>query len=233
MKGSLLLIEDDRQLASVVGRHMERTGFSVKTVHSGEDAIDALKANSDFDAAIVDIDLSLGGGDMDGLDVARAVYYQSDAVCIMLTAFSHQEYGDQSYALGAKAYIQKSNPDFIPMLKNTIGALLELKTTQTSSTLSCGSLKLNLHNQRVSEGETRLDLSPMEFKTLLALMKQCQEAVSKDDLHLSLYPNPDPDNSPPLSIIESYISTLRKKLNVCKIDTVRGVGYRLTPEDTT
>ncbi|MEZ4630429.1 MAG: response regulator [Deinococcales bacterium] len=121
MKAAILLIEDDRQLANVLERHLQRAGYHITLVHSGEDALEKLKSQIDIDVAIIDIDLSLSGGDLDGLDVARAVYYQSDAISIMLTAFSYSEYGEQSYALGAKAYLQKSNPDFIPMLKNTIG----------------------------------------------------------------------------------------------------------------
>ncbi|MEZ4630428.1 MAG: winged helix-turn-helix domain-containing protein [Deinococcales bacterium] len=90
-----------------------------------------------------------------------------------------------------------------------------------------GPLQINLLNYRVSEAGEKLDIPPMELKILMALMKNCQKPVSKDDLHLALYPNPDPDTSPPLSIIESYISSLRKRLRRCSIDTVRGVGYRL------
>ncbi len=231
MKGLILVVEDDTQLNSMIQSHLSQIGYEVIGVNSGEAALEKLKTNPTIDVAVLDIDLSLSGGEIDGLDVARAVYYQTDAISIMLTAFAYDEYGDQSYALGAKGYIQKSNYDFIPMLKNTIAALLDLKRSQATSALSCGPLTIYLYNHRVVEDGELIDMSPMEVKTLVALIKRCNQVVSKEDLHLALYPNPNPDTAPPVSIIETYISSLRKKLSLVSIETVRGLGYRLAAKE--
>ncbi len=216
----------------MIQTHLSRAGYEVIGVNSGEAALEKLRVNPTIDVAVLDIDLSLAGGELDGLDVARAVYYQTDAISIMLTAFAYNEYGDQSYALGAKGYIQKSDYDFIPMLKNTIAALLDLKRSQATSTLSCGQLTVYLYNHRVVERDELIDMSPMEVKMLVALIKKCQQVVSKEDLHLALYPNPNPDVTPPLSIVETYISSLRKKLSTTSIETVRGLGYKLSAKET-
>lgn len=230
MKGFILVVEDDNQLNNMIQTHLTRAGYQVIGVNSGEAALEQLKTNSTIDVAVLDIDLSLAGGELDGLDVARAIYYQTDAISIMLTAFAYHEYGDQSYALGAKSYIQKSDYDFMPRLKNNIAALLDLKNSQATSNLSCGGLTVYLYNHRVIEDGELIDISPMEVKLLVTLIKNCQQAISKEDLHLALYPNPNPDTNPSLSIVETYISSLRKKLKVSSIETVRGFGYRLNTD---
>jgi DNA-binding response OmpR family regulator len=230
MNARVLIIDDDRDLAAMLGEFLQREGYAVEAHHGADAGVAALRA-AEPDLLILDVMLP----ERSGLDVLRELRLASSRLPVMmLTARGDPIDRILGLELGADDYLAKP---FDPReLLARIRAILRRATATPTSTdashageLRVGDLYLDLRRRRALLGETTLELTGAEFRVLLGLAQSHGTPVDRSDLteqalgrKLTLY-----DRS-----IDTHVSNLRRKFERAgstslQIRAVRGTGYEL------
>ncbi|WP_432786887.1 Transcriptional regulatory protein QseB [Oligella sp. MSHR50489EDL] len=205
---------------------MEHRGFAVDLASTGQDAINALEMTR-YDAIILD----LGLPDMDGLKVlaARNSSRQGPVPCIVLTARDALESKVAGLNAGADDYVLK--PVNMAELEARIRAVLR-RSGWGFVTMEHGNLSYDPQSHHVTVSGVMLPLPRREAMLLEELVRSAPRLVLKDTIDERLYG--DRERGVTLNAIEALISRLRRKLELAgatvRIDTVRGLGYRLVTE---
>jgi two-component system, OmpR family, response regulator len=215
----LLVVEDDAELRSLLVRGLAEEGFQVRAVADGAAA---LAAGSAPDALIVDIGLP----DADGRDVCQALRARGvDAPVIFLTARDALVDRLSGFHAGGDDYLVK--PFHIDELVVRLRALLRRSVRDRA--LGLGALRLDPVAHAAASGDLSVDLTPTEFRLLAALVARPGEVLRRRELVLAAWPHGAVvhDNT-----LDQFMLRLRRKLGEltedAAIDTVHGVGYRLT-----
>jgi len=230
MNARVLIIDDDRDLAAMLGEFLQREGYAVEAHHGADAGVAALRA-AEPDLLILDVMLP----ERSGLDVLRELRLASSRLPVMmLTARGDPIDRILGLELGADDYLAKP---FDPReLLARIRAILRRATATPASAdaspageLRVGDLHLDLRRRRALLGETTLELTGAEFRVLLGLAQSHGTPVDRSDLteqalgrKLTLY-----DRS-----IDTHVSNLRRKFERAgstslQIRAVRGTGYEL------
>ncbi len=220
---TILIIEDEAELARVVRSYLEQAGFTVLTAARGDLGLQLWEQRR---PDLVLLDLNLPG--MDGLDVARAIRHRDNTPIIMMTA--RVEEADQlvGLELGADDYIAKP---FSPrILTARVRALLRRNEAAPAvgDLVRAADLEIDVAGHRVRQAGRELDLTPTEFALLTALAGSPGRAFSRLQL-LELSSGSAYEGYE--RSIDAHIKNLRAKLepdpkNPRYIETVFGVGYR-------
>jgi two-component system OmpR family response regulator len=216
----LLLVEDDLPLAEALLSLLVSSGHAVDCVHDGE-AAKALVATEDFDLMILDLNLP----ELDGLSVLRHMRAQGNRAAVMiLTARGAAEDRVRGLDLGADDYMAK--PFDIREFEARVRSLLRRQAGLRSSTVTLGSLSLDLTTRQFSGNGQVIDLPPRERALLELLVMRAGKVVAKEAIVQSVTSLEDilSDNA-----IEQYVSRLRRRLLPLGLNlrTVRGIGYLL------
>lgn len=218
----ILLIEDDRKIASFVKKGLMEQGFVVETCDDGDEGY-AFAISRAYDVIVLDIMLP----GRDGLSILRNLREQKNTVpVILLTARSALNERLEGLNLGADDYLCK--PFFVEELIARIHAVTRRASGETMNLLQCGPLVVNLINREVKDGDTAIDLTAREFSLLALLMRSPDRVFTRTQIleHVWGY-----DFDPQTNVVDVYIRRLRNKVNVVPgaqfIETIRGVGYRL------
>lgn len=218
----LLIVDDHGPLRGLLGEHMERCGFVVDLVGTGRQAIDAMEV-AQYDAMVLD----LGLPDMDGIEVlaARSASRNGPIPCIVLTARDALESKVAGLNAGADDYVLK--PVDVAELEARIRAVLR-RSAHGFIELRQGNLVYEPQSRHVTIEGKVLHLPRREAMLLEELLRSAPRLVIKDVLEERLYAHRE---GVTLNAIEALISRLRRKLGDAgasvRIDTVRGLGYRL------
>jgi len=220
----LLLVDDDRALATMVGEYLTLQGFSVESVASGEEALTSIRARA---PDLVVLDIGLPG--IDGLQTLERLRLTYTVPVIMLTA--HGEDRDRIAGLlaGADDYLPKP---FNPLeLAARIRAVLKRSVAATSESALLGSGNLELHIKRrevLVEGRV-VALTATELRILEVLLHRKGEVLSRAELTEAAVGRPLEayDRS-----VDTLVSKLRRKLGAAgargaEIRSLRGHGYVL------
>lgn len=217
----ILLIEDEASLREGLREALLRQGYGVDAFGQGEYGLAALE-QAEYDALVLD----LGLPDMDGLALLRRVRAQGKSLPILLLT-ARGDWSDRVRGLdeGADDYVAK--PFVLPELMARMRALIRRSGAVRADRLSLGPLHLDMQQQLAWLSDAPLALTPKEWAVLLALVLQSPAIVSKRKLLHSLSAW---DRELSSNALETHVSRLRHKLLGASIslDTVRGVGYRLT-----
>lgn len=222
MTAHLLLVEDDADLARMVSRFLQRQGFSVEVLRSGEGAADRiLRINPD----LLILDLMLPG--VSGLDICAQVRPHFAGQILMLTALSEDV--DQIAGLnrGADDYLAKPvKPDLLLARVQALLRRAERYQPQPTDTLKCGKLTITTANQAASYDGKQVELGSGEFELLLYLARHRGEVLSRDRLYQAVYQTQYDGQDRSLDLM---VSRLRRKFAHAGdlIRTVRGKGYLL------
>jgi DNA-binding response OmpR family regulator len=214
---NVLLVEDEDRIASFVEKALRRRGFDVRRVVTGGEALGAVSAGVDI------VVLDLGLPDIDGLDVLRALRKSwASLPVVILTA--RGDIGDRVVGLnlGADDYVPK--PFAIDELVARIRARLRPQPDGTSTKLNVGDLELDLIARRARVTGKIVDLTSREFALLEMLMRHAGRPVPRSDLLSNVW---GLDFDPRSNLVDVYIRYLRRKVGGDRIQTVRGVGYRI------
>ena len=217
----ILVIDDELKIARLVRDYLVEAGFDVVSAHDGPGAVAAARSHQ---PDLIVLDLGLPG--FDGLDVTRRIRSTSAVPIVMLTARTEETDRIIGLELGADDYIVKP---FSPReLVARVKAVLRRAQGQVASqVLRTGSLVIDLERRRVeSRGET-VDLTTTEFDLLVVLVSQPGRVFTRSQLLDSLHGMSFESYE---RAIDSHIKNLRRKLGAGHIDTVYGVGYKLTDE---
>jgi len=220
----LLIVEDEVRLAAALQRGLAAEGFTVDLAHTGPDGLHLAQETS-YDAVILDIMLP----ELSGYRIIEHLRAAENWVPIIMLSAKDGEY-DQADALdlGADDYLTK--PFSFVVLLAKVRALLRRGVTPRPAQLTVDDLVLDPAAHTVKRGDSTIELTPREFSLLEFLMRRAGEAVSKADiLHHVWDANYDGD----ANVVEVYVGYLRRKIDAPfekqSLQTVRGAGYRLTP----
>jgi DNA-binding response OmpR family regulator len=214
---NVLLVEDEDRIASFVEKALRRRGFDVRRVVTGGEALGAVSAGIDI------VVLDLGLPDIDGLDVLRALRKSwASLPVVILTARGDINDRVVGLDLGADDYVPK--PFAIDELVARIRARLRPQPDGTSTKLNVGDLELDLIAHRARLTGKIVELTSREFALLEMLMRHAGQAVPRSDLLSNVW---GLDFDPRSNLVDVYIRYLRRKVGDDRIQTVRGVGYRI------
>jgi DNA-binding response OmpR family regulator len=218
----ILVVEDDRPLASFVRKGLEAEHYAVDTAHDGEEAQYMLE-ETDYDLAILD----LGLPKLDGLSVLRSIRpHKPNLPVLVLTARSRIEDRVETLDTGADDCLNK--PFSFTELSARVRALLRRGKSSAESILQIDDLRLDRVQRRVERAGKPVELSSKEFALLEYLMRNAGRRLSRSMIIEHVW-NLSFDTT--TNIVDVYINYLRKKIDgphpVKLIKTVRGVGYEL------
>jgi two-component system, OmpR family, response regulator len=220
----VLVVEDDRDLNKQLSQALRDAGYVVDYAFNGEEG-HFLGDTEPYDAVVLDIGLPR----LDGLSVLEHWRRAGRTMpVLLLTARDRWSDKVQGIDAGADDYVAK--PFHIEEVLARVRALVRRAAGHASNTLSCGPLQLDLKASRVTVDGTPLKLTALEYKLLEYLMHHLGKVVSRTELTEHLY---DQDFDRDSNTIEVFVGRLRRKLGVDLIETVRGMGYRITPPATT
>jgi two-component system alkaline phosphatase synthesis response regulator PhoP len=225
----ILVVDDERDILELVKYNLEKEGYRVTTVASGEDALSQARTRT---PDLVVLDLMLPG--VDGLEVCRRLKADPKTIAIpivMLTAKGTEADVVTGLELGASDYVTKP---FSPrVLTARVRAVLRrgIEAENDATTVRLGEIAIHPGKHRVTVGGSPVELTATEFRILLHLARrpgwvftrqQLVDAAQDDDAFAG-------DRFVTDRSVDVHIVSLRRKLGPAgaAIETVRGVGYRL------
>lgn len=218
----LLVVEDDRDLNRQVVRALEQAGYAVDTAFDGEEAA-YLGETEPYDAVVLDIGLPR----QDGASVLQGWRNAKRTMpVIMLTARDRWSDKVAAFDAGADDYLTK--PFHMEELLARLRALLRRAAGHASSNLVCGPVTLDTRAGRVVVAGNAVKLTSHEYRLLAYMMHHPGRIISRSELTEHMY---DQDFDRDSNTIEVFVGRLRRKLGVDVIETVRGLGYRLSAPD--
>lgn len=223
----VLVVEDEPGIALFVRQGLSEAGYAVDVAGDGEEGLDYALA-AEYDAIILDILLPRMGG----LDVLRQVRDRGVMTpVLLLTARDAVEDRVQGLDAGADDYLVK--PFAFSELLARIRALLRRPPLQAGAVLRVGDLEMDVARHEARRAQRVVELSPREFALLEYLMRHPAQVLSRTQIIEHVW---NFDFSYESNVVDVYIGYLRRKLNrgsdTPLIQTVRGVGYRLSAEDS-
>ena len=221
----VLLVEDDKKIATAVKRGLEAEGFSVEVAFDGTDGL-WLATEGSYDAIV--LDLMLPG--RNGFQVCAALREAGNwSPILVLTAKEGDLDETEALDTGADDYLTK--PFSFPVLVARLRALLRRTGGRPPAPLEVGDLRVDPVEHRAWRGDTAIPLTAREFAVLQFLMRRAGQAVSKTEILDGVW---DFDFEGDPNIVEVYIRRLRSKIDDPfdrhSIETLRRVGYRLDPQ---
>jgi two-component system OmpR family response regulator len=226
----ILVVEDSLKMAALLRKGLVRAGYAVDTVR---DAVEAMwmATEHSYDAIVLDVILEGAGEPSDGFAVCRAL---REAGCwtpvLMVTARDAVEDRVRGLDVGADDYMPK--PFSFDELLARLRALIRRGAPERPLVLNSGDLRLDPAAHEVRRGEQLIELTPTEFGLLECLLRNRGRALSRTELVEHVWDfayEGDP------RIVNVYVRSLRDKIDRPfdrhSIDTVRGVGYRMSDAD--
>lgn len=223
----VLLIEDHRDIADMVGSYLEAKGYQLDFAADGVTGLHLAVVN-DYDVVI--LDLMLPG--LDGLQLCRKLREEArrDTPVLMLTARDTQHDKVTGLDAGADDYLVK--PFDIRELEARVRALIRRHHGNVApDILRVADLSLDIGTLEVQRSGKRLNLTPIALKVLAVLMRASPRVVSRRDLEREVWGDELPDSD----TLRSHLYTLRKVIDKPfdrpLLHTVHGSGYRLAGAD--
>ena len=219
----VLVVDDEPSITDLVATVLRYEGFQVQTAATGRTALAAVTA---FRPHLVVLDVMLP--DLDGFEVQRRLAADGLRVPVLfLTARDSTEDKVRGLTMGADDYVTK--PFSLEELVARVRAILRRTGDDAAATghLVFADLEMDEDTHEVWRGDRTIELSPTEFNLLRYLLLNAKKVVSKAQIldHVWRY-----DFGGDASVVETYVSYLRRKIDVDEpklIHTVRGVGYSL------
>lgn len=219
----ILVVEDDKKIASFVVNGLKQNGFAVDHCLDGEEAL-ILAETTPFDAAIVDLMLPK----LDGLSLIQRMRSKGSRIPILiLSAKASVDDRVKGLQSGGDDYLTK--PFAFSELLARIQALIRRSTQSTEPTkLTVGDLTLDLLTRQVTRGTETVDLQSREFALLEYLMRNAGRTVTKTMVLEHVW---DYSFDPQTNVVDVLVHRLRAKIDPDKtrLHTIRGVGYALRP----
>jgi DNA-binding response OmpR family regulator len=221
----LLLVEDEERLARALKKGLESRGFAVDWLSNSEKARSRiLLYRNEYDLVI--LDLMLPG--IDGATITESVRRENATVpIIILTARNETEHKVDLLNKGADDYIVK--PFSFEELTARINSVLRRPTVAQAVILRAGSLEMNTGTRTVLNNGAEVPLTLKEFSLLECFMREPEVVLTREKLFDHVW---DFNTLAWSNVLDVHMKNLRKKIShgetTASIETVRGVGYRLT-----
>lgn len=221
----IVVVEDERQVARIMDRGLTKAGFLVDMAHDGVTG-QWLAVENPYDVVVLDIMLPARSS----YDVLRNMRNaQVWTPVLMLTAKDGEYDQADAFDFGADDYLTK--PFSFVVLTARLRALARRTAPERPAVLAAGDLTLDPAAHIAKRGDTALTLTPREFSLLAYLLRHKGEVVTKTEILDGVW---DINFHGDENVVEVYISYLRRRIDQPfdrkAIETVRGVGYRLSAD---
>jgi two-component system response regulator PhoP len=220
----ILIVEDELELQRQLHDRLKAAGFVTDLAGDGEEGF-YYGNEYDYDAAIIDLGLpKLGGIDL----IRRLRAADRRFPVLILTARGHWQDKVEGLEAGGDDYLTK--PFQMEELQARLNALVRRAAGFASPVISAGPVSLDTARKEVRLDDQPVELTAYEYRVLEYLMLNPGRVVSKTELTDHLY---EQDFERDSNVIEVFVGRLRKKLDPFNpIRTVRGQGYRFSPESS-
>ena len=219
----ILVVEDDKKIASFIVKGMQQASFAVDHVVRGEEGF-TMAQTYDYDAMVVDIMLP----GMDGLTLIESLRSEGVSTPVLILSAKHSvDDKIRGFHKGGDDYLTK--PFSFSELLVRIQALIRRSTmTAPSNAIVVEDLKLDLMTREVTRADREISLQPREFALLEYLMRNAGNVVSKTMILEHVW---DYHFDPQTNVVDVLVHRLRNKIDrgyeKPLIQTIRGVGYVL------
>jgi len=232
MSGSkILVVEDDQTLLDVLKYNLVKEGYDVLTAADGVQALDVARSNK---PELIVLDIMLPK--LDGFEVCRILRGEMTTPILMLTAKAEETDKVVGLELGADDYMTKpfSMRELLARVKAMLRRTDMMKVAASPaqetipSSIKVGEIEVDLARHTVSRSGTLIDLSPKEFDLLGFLVKNKEQAFTRDQLLEKVWGY---DYAGDTRTVDVHIRWLRQKIEVDPANpkhllTVRGIGYK-------
>ena len=222
----ILVVEDERRLASFLSNGLRESGYAVDTAYDGEEAVH-LGRSGVYDVILLDILLPKQSG-FEVIRQLRAAGSQTPILC--LTARDQPSDKVTGLDLGADDYLAKPF-DFAELLAR-VRALLRRSPQVAPATLRCADLELDPATRRVCRADEPIDLTPREYSLLEFLMRRAETIVTRAAIIEGVW---DMNFDSLTNVLDVLVNRLRVKVDrpfgQPLIHTVRSVGYVLSAKE--
>jgi len=223
MNGTVLVAEDNYEIAKLLKLYLEGSGYEVFVAEDGEKALE-IAENQIIDIALLDIMMPK----KDGYEVTKEIRQFSDMPVMFLTAKNEDNDKIIGLNIGADDYITKPfNPlEVVARVNAVLRRYNKLNQFggEVKGVIRAGDLNIDTNFCKVYKGREEIPVTATEYKILLLLIKSPNKIFSKNDI--CEYLNGDYYSSDD-KVITVHISHLREKLGNQYIITVKGLGYKL------
>jgi DNA-binding response OmpR family regulator len=219
MAGTVMLVEDEQSIGALVRAYLERDGFQVVWVRSGEDALTEI-ARHPVRLAVLDVGLP----GIDGFEVCRRIRARSSLPIIMLTARDEEADRVAGLEVGADDYVAKpfSPRELVARVK---AILRRAEPRSQDDVLQAEDVVLWRGGREVEVSGARVELTGREFDLLAFLLENAGTVLSRDVLLDRVWGLEYPGET---RTVDVHVGQLRKKLGrPALIETVRGFGYKV------
>ncbi len=218
----ILVVEDERDLNSIICNKLVKEGYNVDACYDGMAALDYMEAER-YDGAIMDIMIP----GKDGIEVLKDMREAGIQVPVLfLTAKAQTQDIVDGLDAGASDYMTK--PFEFSELMARLRVMLRIKTDINENFISCGSLVVDMNTKRAVRDGVVIDLTVREYAILEYLARNKNVVVTREQIRANIWNVEEDINS---NVVDVYIRYLRKKIDdnfeQKLIHTIRGVGYKL------
>ena len=218
----ILVVEDERDLNSIICNKLVKEGYNVDACYDGMAALDYMEAER-YDGAIMDIMIP----GKDGIEVLKDMREAGIQVPVLfLTAKAQTQDIVDGLDAGASDYMTK--PFEFSELMARLRVMLRIKTDINENFISCGSLVVDMNTKRAVRDGVVIDLTVREYAILEYLARNKNVVVTREQIRANIW-NVEEDIKS--NVVDVYIRYLRKKIDdnfeQKLIHTIRGVGYKL------
>ena len=218
----ILVVEDERDLNSIICNKLMKEGYNVDACYDGMAALDYMEAER-YDGAIMDIMIP----GKDGIEVLKDMREAGIQVPVLfLTAKTQTQDVVDGLDAGASDYMKK--PFEFSELMARLRVMLRIKTDINENFISCGSLVVDMNTKRAVRDGVVIDLTVREYAILEYLARNKNVVVTREQIRANIWNVEEDINS---NVVDVYIRYLRKKIDdnfeQKLIHTIRGVGYKL------
>jgi DNA-binding response OmpR family regulator len=217
---SILIVEDEKRISSFIEKGLSAAGYSPTVVDDGLAALDYVATGS-FELMLLDVGLP----SIDGFEVLKRLRARGETMpIIMLTARTSVDDTVTGLDGGANDYLPK------PFKFDELMARIRLRLRESGqqsvaeTVLRHGDIALDLTTRRVTVGSQTNDLSAREFALAEQFVRHPEQVLSREQLLSRVWGF---DFDPGSNVVDVYVRYLRSKIGADRIETVRGMGYRL------
>lgn len=218
----VLVVEDEKDLNSIICSKLVKEGYNVDACYDGQAALDYMEAEN-YDGAIMDIMIP----NKDGITVLREMRNAGIQVPVLfLTAKTETQDIVRGLDAGASDYMTK--PFEFSELMARLRVMLRTQNPVNENVITCGSLVVDMNNRQTIRDGKVIDLTVREYAILEYLARNRNVVVTREQIRVNIWNIDDDVNS---NVIDVYIRYLRRKIDdnyeEKLIHTIRGVGYKL------
>lgn len=218
----MLVVEDEKDLNSIICSKLVKEGYNVDACYDGQAALDFIEM-TEYDGVIMDIMIP----HVNGMEVLKTIRANNQQVPVLfLTAKGETQDIVRGLDAGASDYMTK--PFEFPELLARLRVMLRTQGVVNENVIACGSLVVDMNNHKAVRDGRNIDLTVREYAILEYLARNRNIVVTREQIRANIWNIDDDVNS---NVVDVYIRYLRRKIDDKYddklIQTIRGVGYKL------